>query len=28
VGGVPAKHIKNHPVLEYTLDTRHRAYFQ
>ncbi len=28
VGGVPAKYIKDRPVVKYTLDTVHRAYFQ
>ena len=28
VGGVPAKFIKNRPVVKYTLDTKSRAYFQ
>ena len=28
VGGVPAKFIKNRPVVKYTLDTKNRAYFQ
>jgi acetyltransferase-like isoleucine patch superfamily enzyme len=28
VGGVPATFIKNRPVVQYTLDTKNRAYFQ
>lgn len=28
VGGVPAKFIKNRPVVKYKLDTAHRAFFQ
>ncbi len=28
VGGVPAKFIKTRPIVQYTLDTVHRAYFQ
>ena len=28
VGGIPAKFIKNRPVVKYTLDTKNRAYFQ
>jgi acetyltransferase-like isoleucine patch superfamily enzyme len=28
VGGVPAKFIKNRPVVKYTLDTKRRALFQ
>lgn len=28
VGGVPAKYIKNRPILHYTLDTKNRVLFQ
>ncbi len=28
VGGVPAKFIKARPIVDYTLDTKNRAYFQ
>ena len=28
VGGVPARFIKGRPIVKYTLDTEHKAYFQ
>lgn len=28
VGGVPARFIKDRPIVKYTLDTEHKAYFQ
>jgi len=28
VGGVPAKFIRNRPILKYTLNTKRRTYFQ
>lgn len=28
VGGVPAKYIKERPIVKYTLDTKNKAYFQ